>query len=46
MNSIGLKPISLNDPACGPDLNSRLKPPPEIVLNVIRSDVPLSLIHI
>jgi hypothetical protein len=29
-----LKPVSLNDSAGGPDLNSRLKPPSKIVLNV------------
>jgi hypothetical protein len=39
MDGRRLKPISLNDSACGPDLNSRLQSPSEVVFNVIRTDV-------
>jgi hypothetical protein len=39
MDGCRFKPISLNDPGCGPNLDARLKPPPEIVLNVIRRDI-------
>src|SRR5439155_18871595 len=35
MDGCRLKPVFLNDAGSGPDLNSRLKPPSEIVLNVI-----------
>lgn len=34
-----LKLVFLNDAGSGPDLNSRLKPPSKIVLDVIRGDV-------
>jgi hypothetical protein len=39
MDGRRLKPISLNDSARGPDLNSRLQSPSEVVFNVIRTDV-------
>ena len=32
MDGCRLKPISLNDPGCGPDLNSHLKPSSQILL--------------
>ncbi len=34
-----LKPAFLDDPGSGLDLDSRLKPPSKIVLDIIRADI-------